>query len=94
MHSFKIHFSSPFGSYINGPTAHVFKILLKVKQSAFTQASFSSLSNIHEYPGGIQIINGPTDASSLDKQTADYHSPHDWLLSLAVDLAALCDMCM
>ena len=33
--------------------------------------------------------------SSIDKQTADYDSPYDWLMNLAMDLAtyvdALCD---
>ena len=30
--------------------------------------------------------------SRLDNQTASSSSPHDWLMSLAMDLAALCDM--
>ena len=30
--------------------------------------------------------------SSFGKQTAGCESPHDWLMSLAMDLAALCDM--
>ena len=30
--------------------------------------------------------------SSFGKQTAGCESPHDWLMSLALDLAALCDM--
>ena len=30
--------------------------------------------------------------SSLVKHTADCESPHNWLMSLAMDLAALCDM--
>ena len=29
---------------------------------------------------------------SLVKQTADCDSPYDWLMSLATDLTALCDM--
>ena len=29
--------------------------------------------------------------SSLDKQTAGYYSPDEWLMSLAMDLAALCE---
>ena len=29
--------------------------------------------------------------SSLDKQAASYNSPNDWLMSLAMDLVALCD---
>ena len=62
-------------------------ILLKIKQSAFTQASFSSISDVHDCSSGLYIA-----PSSLGKQTADCESSHDWLLSLAMDLAALCDM--
>ena len=32
--------------------------------------------------------------SPVDKQPAGYKSPHDWLVSLAMDLATLCDICM
>ena len=60
---------------------------LKEEQSAFSQASFLSLSDIHKCLGGLQM-----DPSSLDKQKADCDSPHNWLMSLATDLAALCDM--
>ena len=66
---------------------HTCLILMKVEQSAFTQASFSSLSDIHECSGGLQMA-----LSSLGKQTADYELPYDWLMSLAMDLAALCYM--
>ena len=31
-------------------------------------------------------------AYPLDKQTAGFNSLHDWLMSLAIDVAALCDM--
>ena len=65
----------------------MYLILLKVEQSAFTQASFSSLSDIHRCSGGLQMV-----PSSLDKQTFGCDSPHDWLMILAMDLAALCDM--
>ena len=30
--------------------------------------------------------------SPLNQQTASCNSPHDWLMSLAMDLAALCDI--
>ena len=62
-------------------------LLLKVEQSAFIQAFFSSLSGVHECSGSLQMA-----PSSLGKQTAGCESPHDWLMSLAMDLAALCDM--
>ena len=32
-------------------------------------------------------------AYPLDKQTAGCNSPHNWLMSLAMDLTALCDIC-
>ena len=32
--------------------------------------------------------------SPLDNQAAAYKLLHDWLVSLAMDLATLCDMCM
>ena len=63
-------------------------MLLKVEQSAFTQTSFSSLSDVHEYSVGLQMA-----PSSLGKQMADCDLLHNWLMSMAMDLAALCDMC-
>ena len=59
-------------------------ILLKAEQSAFTQVSFSSLSDIHECSGGLYMT-----PSSLGKQTAGCESPHNWLMSLAM----LCMTC-
>ena len=53
---------------------------------AFTQVSFSCLSDIHECLGGLQMAS-----CSLDKQIADCDLPHDWIMSLVMDLAALCD---
>ena len=85
-HSFKTHFSPPFDDYINGPTAHVFNTAESLTV-VFIQASFSSLCDIHECLGGFQSA-----PSSLDKQTADYDSPHNWLMSLAMDITAVCDM--
>ena len=32
-------------------------------------------------------------SSPFDKQTASCNSPHDWLMSLAIDLAAFCVIC-
>ena len=61
--------------------------MLKVAQATFAAACFSGLSDIHECLGVLQMIPSP-----LDKQTADCDSLHDWLMSLAMDLAALCDM--
>ena len=62
-------------------------ILLKVEESAFTQASFLSLFDIHMCSGDLQMA-----LSSLGKQTADCESSHNWLMSLSMDLAALCDI--
>ena len=61
---------------------HMCLILLKLEQSAFTQASFSSLSDVHECPGGLQMA-----PSSLGKHTTDCESPHDlkwWAIQQAI----------
>ena len=59
----------------------------KVTRAAFAVTYFSGLSDVHECSGGLQMATYP-----LDKQTADCNSPHDWLVCLAMDLAAFCDM--
>ena len=59
-------------------------LLLKVEQSAFTEAFFSSLSGIHKCSGSLKMV-----PSSFGKHTAGCESPHDCLMSLAMDLAAL-----
>ena len=66
---------------------HMCLILLKVKQSAFTQASSLSQSDVHECSGDLLIA-----PSSLGKQAANCESPHNWQVSLTMDLATLCDM--
>ena len=66
---------------------HMCLLLLKVEQSAFTQAFVSTQSGIHQCSGSLKMA-----PSSLGKQTASCESPHNWLMSLAMDLAALCDM--
>ena len=91
------------GSYTRTVSRHTFRchllatsmhqqdmclLLLKVEQSAFTQAFFSSLSGIHECSGSLEMA-----PSSFGKQTAGCESPHDWLMSLAMDLAAVCVTC-
>ena len=66
---------------------HMCLIMLKVEQSAFTRASLPSLSDIHECLADLHQMA----TSSLGKQIAICDSPHDWLMSLDMDLAALCD---
>ena len=61
--------------------------MLKDARAAFAVASFWSLSDVHECTGRLQIAAYP-----LGKQTAGCTSPDDWLMSLAMDLTALCDM--
>ena len=61
--------------------------MLKVVDPTFAVACFSGLLDIHECSGGLQMATSP-----LDKQTASCNSPNDWLMSLAMELAALCDM--
>ena len=61
--------------------------MLKVTQAAFAVACFWVLSDVHECWGDLLMAPSP-----VDKQPAGYKSPHDWLLSLAMDLATLCGM--
>ena len=61
--------------------------MLKVTQAAFVVACFWGLSDIHESSNGLQTAPTP-----FDEQTASCNSPHDWLMSLAMGLAALDDM--
>ena len=49
--------------------------------------SEASQLDVHECTGHLQMAAYP-----LGKQTAGCNSPHDWLMSLAMDLTALCDM--
>ena len=61
--------------------------MLKVAQAASVVACFWGLSDVHKCLGDLKMAPHP-----LDKQTASCSSPHDWLMSMAMDLAALCDM--
>ena len=61
--------------------------MLKVAHAAFAVACFSGLSDVHKCMGRLKM-----SAYTLDKQTAGCNSPHDWWMSLAVALTALCDM--
>ena len=70
--------------YINYPFSQV--LVLKISQAAFAVACFWGLSDLHECSGVLQMAPSP-----LDKQTADCDSPHNWLMSVAMDLAVLCD---
>ena len=58
--------------------------MVKVAPAAFAAACFWGLLNIHKCLGGLKMAPSP-----LDKQTATCKSSHDWLMSLAIDLAAL-----
>ena len=61
--------------------------MLKVARAAFAVACFWGLSDVHECTGHLQMAAYP-----LGKLTAGCNSPHDWLMSLAMDLTSLCDM--
>ena len=94
-----IRFSYQVGSFTCIVSRHVFVVTSidqqymcvtqqKVKQSAFTQASFPSLLDIHRCSGGFKM-----PLSSLDKQSEGCNSPHDWLMiisQLAMDIYLLC----
>ena len=61
--------------------------MLSVAQAALTMACFWGLSDVLEYLGSLQMAPSP-----LDKQIAGCNLPDDCLMSLAMDLAALCDI--
>ena len=84
MHNIKIHFHhQTIAVYVNWQFSQV--LMVKVVQAAFAVACFWGFSDTHECSGHLQIPPYP-----LDKQTAGCISPHDWLMSLAMDLAVLC----
>ena len=55
--------------------------MVKVSQDAFAVACFSGLSDVHEYSGHLQMA-----PYSLDMQIASCNSPHNWLMSEAMEL--------
>ena len=57
-------------------------LLLKAEKSAFSQACLASTSTRVAFKWPHLPL----------AQTAGRESPHNWLMSLAMDLAALCDM--
>ena len=63
-------------------------LVLKVTQVAFAVACFWDLSDVHKCLDNLH----QTILSPLDKQMGSWNSPHNWLMSLAMDLAALCGM--
>ena len=69
MHSFKTQFSYRHLLATSMDQQHTCLILLKVEQSAFAQAFFSSLSDFHECLGGLQMA-----PSFFDKQTVNCDS--------------------
>jgi len=58
-----------------------------VPWSAFPAACFSSLSDMLESLGGLQMA-----VVWLDKHPPSYKLPHDWLESLTIKLATICDI--
>ena len=62
-------------------------LVLKFAQAAFGVACFWGFSDIYKCLGHLQMAPSP-----LDKQTASCDLSHDWLMSLAMDLAALYNM--
>ena len=61
--------------------------MLKDARAAFAVACFLGLSDVHKCTSRLQMAAYP-----LDKQASGCNSPHDWPMSLVMDLTALCDM--
>ena len=57
--------------------------MLIVSQAAFAVACFLVLSHVHECSGDLRMA-----ISCLDKQSAGYKSPHDWLVRLDMDFVS------
>ena len=88
---FHAHKSMTYFSPSNDSCTHELTIqavmMLKVAQAAFGVACFWGLSDVYKCSGYLQIAPYP-----LDKQTGSCSSSHYWLMSLVMDLAALCEM--
>ena len=61
--------------------------MLKVALAVFAVARFWGLLDVHECLGFLQMVAYP-----LGKQTAGCNSRYEWLMSLAMNLAALCNV--
>ena len=61
----------------------------KVQQSAFTEASFTGLSDIHWCSGGLYKAQ-----TCLTKQTAGRELPQDWLVRLGINVTIDIVMCV
>ena len=85
-HSSKAHFSPSNNSYTRWLTIQP-GIDAEICLGCFAVACFWGLSDIHKCTGRLQMAAYP-----LGKQTAGCNSPHDWMMSLSMDLTALCDM--
>ena len=85
-HNSKTHFSPSNDSCTHYLTIQA-GIGAKVAQAAFAVACLWGFIDIQKCSGSLQMA-----PSLFDKQTASYDSPHDWLMNLPMDLAALCDM--
>ena len=86
LHNSMTHFSPSNNSYAHWLTIEAI-IDAESCWAAFAVFCFWGLSDIHECLGCIQMAAYP-----LGKQAAGCNSQHDWLMSLAMDLPALCDM--
>ena len=85
-HKSKIHFSP-----LNDRRTHWITTQASIDAESlpvdFVVACFKGLSEVHKCSGHLQMA-----PHSLDKQTAACNSPHNWLMSLAMDFADWCDM--
>ena len=61
--------------------------VIRFAKKCIAEASFFSLPDIHQCPGGLQLA-----PSCLDQQTAGRESPHNWLVRLGMNLATFCNM--
>ena len=86
IHNSKTHFS-PSNDSCTHELTNKAGIDAESYQAAFAVACDWDLSDVHKCLTHLQMASYP-----LDKKTDDCNSPHNWMMSLAMDLAALCDM--
>ena len=62
-------------------------LLSTANQSAFSEAAFSGLSDVHERLGGLQLA-----LVVIGEKQPGCNSSHNCLMILCIDLATFCDI--
>ena len=82
-----IHFTIRQLLYTLANSSGRYVLALRAAHTAFGEACFWGLSEVHKCTAGLEMAPFP-----LDKQAISCKLPHDWLVRLAMELAALCNV--